>query len=243
MRKQSVFWATTLLTLALLLQACAPAVSPDVDGTSAPPDSQEVSSADSHIDSEPPAQTPDGVTLDATVSIFSEPSYDGSYVQIVGQDGTYTITEEATDAEGNRWGKLDSGLGWVDLTALSAPVAPVTACYAEESLLQNCDCMVYIIEDSEYTVQIAFRATETLRDVQLLSVQPFAESGEAQMLCAFDTLEAGTALVYGVVFYGDMTAYALSFTDAAGTSRCFEVTVSGRNGALVLRETALPDAA
>lgn len=184
------------------------------------------------------------IALDATVAIFDAPSYDGSYVQIVGEDGTYTLTGETEDAEGNHWGRLASGLGWVDLTALEETRhVPVTACYAEESLMHHCDCMEYRIDDSEYMVRVAFRAAETLRDVQFLAVQPFGVDAEAEMLCALDTVEAGMALVFGVAFYGDMTAYALSFTDASGAARYFELTVSGRNGALVLQEYERTDPA
>ena len=61
----------------------------------------------------PMNDVPYTTSLGAAVSIFDGPSYDYTYVQSVGQDGIYTIVEEAYDSEGNLWGKLKSGLGWV----------------------------------------------------------------------------------------------------------------------------------
>ena len=45
-------------------------------------------------------------------SIHEGPSYDDIFVATVGEKGVYTIVEEATDAEGNLWGRLKSGIGW-----------------------------------------------------------------------------------------------------------------------------------
>ena len=40
----------------------------------------------------------------------------------------------------------------------------------------------------------------------------------------------------GVVFYGDMTTYGISFVDEEGNERYYAVSLSGMNGALVLNE-------
>jgi hypothetical protein len=61
--------------------------------------------------------TPESYTMHllAAVQIFSEPSYDGKFVQAIGLDGVYTIVEESVDTDGSYWGKLKSGAGWINL--------------------------------------------------------------------------------------------------------------------------------
>ena len=49
-------------------------------------------------------------------SIYSGPGYSYSYVRGVEETNNYTIVDEAYDMEGRLWGKLKSGVGWVDLT-------------------------------------------------------------------------------------------------------------------------------
>ena len=43
-------------------------------------------------------------------------------------------------------------------------------------------------------------------------------------------------MVAAVSFYGDMTTYGISFTDASGAQRCFEISLSGVDGSVVLIE-------
>lgn len=53
------------------------------------------------------------VTMDGTCMVYEEPSVNSTYVGPVGARGVYTIMEDTTDAEGNLWGRLKSGMGWV----------------------------------------------------------------------------------------------------------------------------------
>ena len=48
-------------------------------------------------------------------SIYEGPGYDYCFVDTVRQRGTYTIVEEVRDSEGNLWGRLKSGKGWICL--------------------------------------------------------------------------------------------------------------------------------
>lgn len=229
-----------MLTLcALLLAACG---GESGGGQEAPQDGTQEEQSDASS-SQQDAAVDDGgalpctVTLDAAMAIYDEPGYDGCYRQIVGEDGVYTIVEEAEDGEGNRWGKLKSGAGWVDLTAaeLFFRATPVlTVCYAEEPLLAG-KVIEHIVDGSEYMERIALRSRQTLTDVRLYAVE-LREEGPAlgAELDALDTLEAGTALVLGVTFPGDMSMYAVACRDSGGAEHCFTVSVSGRNGALVL---------
>lgn len=55
------------------------------------------------------------VKLDGEEMIYLGHGVDYGYSKQVGEDGVYTIVEEAHDKYGNLWGKLKSGAGWVML--------------------------------------------------------------------------------------------------------------------------------
>ncbi|MCD8336085.1 MAG: hypothetical protein LUD18_02215 [Lachnospiraceae bacterium] len=175
------------------------------------------------------------------LSVFDGPGYDYSYSAVVWSSGTYTIVQEESDEEGNLWGKLKSGIGWVDLAEAvseSAAQMPVTAVYADEQMLEAYNCVEYLAADSQQMVKVAFRSNETLKDISF-SLLEISEDGSwkaAEECYTLSELAEGTAFVAGIEFYGDMTAYGISFTDADGTKWSFAVHISGRNGELLLDE-------
>ena len=176
----------------------------------------------------------------ADQSVYSGPGYDYVFSGTVRERGTYTIVEEATDPEGNLWGRLKSGIGWVDLTQLRSADyqnAPISANYADETLLLH-GAYHHYSDAQEYRIPIAFRAYGTLRDVTLFTVAYNAQGpfpGED-----FFTLPEMTEelpLVAELSFPGDMTMYGLRFTDEAGTVHTYTIYISLRNGALMLTES------
>ena len=96
----------------------------------------------------------------------------------------------------------------------------------------------FIAEDSEYISYILFTAEDKVTDVRVYAMD-FVEDGfvPAQELYAADTMKQGETLLGGVVFWGDMTTYGMSFTDSSGAVRSYEMTVSGKDGSLVFAET------
>lgn len=180
------------------------------------------------------------LTLGTSTPIYSGPGYDYNYVQVVGQDTIYTIVEEKEDQKGNLWGKLKSGIGWVDLTYVNSAgtiKSPITGSFADDALLSSGNYQEHIVDDSEYMVKIAFQAMENLRDVAFTSLQSDGDSYEVtETLYTLDTLASETFFVAGVVYYGDMTTYGISFTDSTNTTRYYAVYISARNGALTLDE-------
>ena len=62
--------------------------------------------------------------------IYEHPGFRYNCTDLVGEAGIYTIVEEATDWDGNLWGKLKSGIGWVCLT--EPAIVPVYVDYAQE---------------------------------------------------------------------------------------------------------------
>jgi len=178
------------------------------------------------------------VSLGGWVEIYEGPGYDYDYAGIVGEDGVFTIVDEHIDDEGNYWGKLKSGAGWVNLTWVRTMGDPViTASFADDKLLREGGYTLFYADESEYADMIAFRSGETLWNVHLTSL---LYDGEAYIvgeeLHYFDRMLEGVPFVAGLPFWGELTTYGLSFTDESGTERCFAVYLSGRNGSVILEE-------
>lgn len=176
----------------------------------------------------------------ADQSIYSGPGYDFAFAGTVELAGTYTIVAEEWDDEGNLWGRLKSGAGWIDLTELrrreEIPV-PISANYADDTLLHSGKFEHYLSPDSDHTVKIAFRAHEILTEVSFFSMTFVGENYEKDKeLRRMGSMKPDKPLVAEVEFPGDMSMYGISFTDEAGEERYFCVSISGRNGALILTE-------
>ena len=172
--------------------------------------------------------------------IFEGAGYDYSYSGTITAAGDYTIVEEATDYEDILWGKLQEG-GWIDLKQAQAAdenPAPLWVCYASAELLSGGKYQGFIAEDSPYLESIALYANENLTDVQfaLLGYDGNGNYETAQILYTSAELTPEMPLVSGIVFYGDMTAYGITFTDVKGQTHHYTLSVSGRNGSLVFYE-------
>lgn len=177
------------------------------------------------------------VTLGAFTKIFGGPSYDHTYVDIVGETGVYTIVYEVTDAEGNLWGELKSGIGWIDLSALKQPQMLVSAGLVRDSVLEA-DYDIYLSEDPQFAEVIYFQANEDINVVEILSLAP-GEDGYTDIQTLADSIpvmKAGEILQLSVMFAGDMTTYGLRVLDEDGEVRYFSVSISGRNGELIFEE-------
>ena len=170
-------------------------------------------------------------------SVYDGPGYDYVFVGAIPEPGIYTIVEEFRDADGNLWGKLKSGMGWVDLTEIQSPdyeSAPISANYADDGLLRHGNHH-FFSTGNEYTVPVAFHAYGRLRDVELF-VFEFGADGliPGAVLFILPELTDAKPLVAELDFPGDMTTYGIRFTDESGTAHVCSIYISGRNGALVL---------
>ena len=113
---------------------------------------------------------------------------------------------------------------------------PITAYFADvidQIDEDRCDC---IVDDSEYMVRIAFRANEQLNNVRFTTLQYNDIYKVEENHHQIHRMDEDTYFVAGVVFYGDMTTYGISFVDEEGNERDYAVSISGMNGALVMNE-------
>ena len=169
------------------------------------------------------------------ISILSEPIYDAQLVRTI-EPGTYTIVEETTDEEGNLWGKLKSGLGWIDLTQIKAyqeNTPPMIANHADPALLDSENYHHYIADTSPYAVKVAFYSTEKLTNIKLYSMTLVETLERDKELCSLVELTPDKPFVAELSFPGDMSMFEISFTDANGKTCIYRLGISGRNGTIM----------
>ena len=226
--------------LCLLLCACgAPVETTAPAETTLPPVTEPVIETTAPVETAPPETTEPAFreyTLrneDPETMIYAGPAFLSGAVAMVEEAGTYTIVEEAQDRDGNTWGKLKSGAGWICLT--EPPLAPIYADYAEESFNAY---HAYWSDETDYITAIGFTPAEKLTNVRFGLLDWFeTESWQmAEELYTMDEIDPDRAFLAQVVFWGDMTTYGISFTDADGETRHFAVTISGKDGSLICQE-------
>ncbi len=173
----------------------------------------------------------------ADQSVFEGPGYDFVFVGTVQQAGIYTIVEEAWDPEGNLWGKLKSGVGWVDLSQMQSAEyksALISVNYADDYMLLH-GAYHHCPSDEEYRIPIAFRAYGKLRDVTLFVVEYDAEGPyPGADFFSLPEMTVEMPLVAELAFPGDMSMYGIRFVDEDGITHVYHIYISLRNGALML---------
>lgn len=111
---------------------------------------------------------------------------------------------------------------------------PITASFYDESLLKGKTYTEHIIDDSEFTEKIIFTAPDAISDIVFSIVDYSGDTVTEEELYTLDSLNANTPLVMGVVFYGDMTTYTIAFRDSAGSAYHKAISISGKDGSLLL---------
>ena len=221
--------------LCLLLCACgAPVETSAPSETTLPPVTEPVIETTAPVETTEPAFREYTHRIeDPETMIYAGPAFLSGAVAMVEEAGTYTIVEEALDRDGNTWGKLKSGAGWICLT--EPALAPIYADYAEESFNAY---HAYWSDETDYITAIGFTPAEKLTNVRFGLLDWFeTESWQmAEELYTMDEIDPDHAFLAQVVFWGDMTTYGISFTDADGAERHFAVSISGKDGSLVCQE-------
>ena len=155
-----------LLALCMVLCACtgAPAGTTAPDETTVPTLPAETTAP---TETAPPETTAPAFREythrieDPETMIYAGPAFLSGAVALVEEAGVYTIVEEALDADGNTWGRLKSGAGWICLT--EPALAPIYADYAQESFNAY---HAYWSDETDYITAIGFTPGEKLTDVK-----------------------------------------------------------------------------
>ena len=233
-----------VLALGLLLCACggtpagttAPAETTTPVETTVPIETTVLAETTAPAESTAPAAGDGSYVIridDPDTEIYAGPSFVSGAVAMLNEVGAYTILEETADVDGNTWGRLKSGLGWVCLTV--PPLAPIYVDYADESFNPY---HAYWSEETDYITSIGFTAGETLTDVRFGLLDWFEREAYTmdRELYTIDTMTPDQNFLAQVCFYGDMTTYGISFTDADGARRHYAVSISGMDGRVLCRE-------
>ncbi len=165
--------------------------------------------------------------------IYDGPSYDNYSIGTVEIAGSYTIIETAYDSEGNLWGKLKSGAGWVDLSLIESEsnnMPLVTVARASEKLLNSQNYHYCQADSSHYAYEISISAHNALLDVSFFLIDATDDYIRQPNLFHVSMLDTSKPLVASVSFPGIATMYGLEFTDPSGTTRIYIINESGRNG-------------
>ena len=171
--------------------------------------------------------------------IYSGPGYDYFSTCTIENKGIYTIVEETEDFEGNLWGRLKSGIGWVDLTRIRSEEfenALMSANYADENLVLHGTYHHYST-NREFRTPIAFRAYGTLRNVALFEIG-LGDGGlfRGADLYILPEMTEEMPLVAELDFPGDMSTYGIRFEDEAGVTHTYHIYISLRNGDLMFEK-------
>ena len=221
--------------LCLLLCACgAPVETSAPAETTLPPVTEPVIETTAPVETTAPAAREYTLRIeDPETMLYAGPAFLSGAVAMVEEAGTYTIVEESLDRDGNTWGRLKSGAGWICLT--EPALAPIYADYAAESFNAY---HAYWSDETDYITAIGFTPAEKLTNVRFGLLDWFeTESWQmAEELYTMDEIDPDHAFLAQVVFWGDMTTYGISFTDADGAERHFAVSISGKDGSLVCQE-------
>lgn len=169
--------------------------------------------------------------------IYAGPGFDFPVADGLSENGAFTIVASAWDSAGNLWGRLKSGAGWVFLKGGSAMMfSPIYADFASEELIAKGPYEYVLVDESLNASEIAIYANETLTDVCFFQAVHDGDACIENPLYNLPVLTTEKPLVASVAFYGSSTAYGISFTDGFGVQRCFEFSISGMDGSLVVSE-------
>ena len=115
------------------------------------------------------------------------------------------------------------------------PLAPICADYAPESFNAY---HAYWSDETDYITSIGFTPAERLTNVKFGLLDWFETESYVmnEVLFTANEMDPDHCFLAQVVFWGDMTTYGISFTDADGAERNYAVSVSGKDGSLVCTE-------
>ncbi len=171
---------------------------------------------------------------DPSCPIYYGPGYEYGINTYIGEAGIYTVMEQEYDDDGNLWGRMKSGLGWVvvnDLPKEYLSSVQVTLEFADRSLLQSGDYQIVLRSDSAYANPVSIQAQQQLG---LCSLWEIVDGNDrlGRQLATWSGLRKGKRVMAWLDFPGDMSAYGLCVTDANGVEHWYCVYISGRNGML-----------
>ncbi len=187
------------------------------------------------------APSPTGLYLvrvpDGGWPIHSAPGYDSPCTGSIDSAGTFTIMEEAY-AEGGVWGRLKSGVGWINVSELQKQYLKtplLTVDHATNAFVSDGEYECIYADNTEYTFPFVFTAGKELRNVQLWETV-FEDMGNTPTHCVgtISVLKPERPLLVWGSFPTDFSAYYITFEDTDGRTYSTYVYMSGLDGSLTM---------
>ncbi len=122
----------------------------------------------------------------------------------------------------------------------TSSTSAVLARWAQDALPDYPNYDEFIADESDANVRVLLSSNSPLDQFKVLSITALdaIEAGtlryERQVLHTQDSLHPDRPLVLQMTFFGDLPAYAISYTDENGTAQTFALTLSGKDGTLLL---------
>ncbi len=154
------------------------------------------------------AELPYLKSLPAETCVFREPDGDSAFSQTIGADGTFTIVEEKRHTNGQIWGRLKSGVGWVNLSDLFCHGAKLPAVTVSKTgkIVKKAAHHRVGEGDGEYVVYLTFMAHQTVYNLTLTEERPDGN----RIIATMDTFSTEKPLVVGVLLT-DTNSFALTY--------------------------------
>ncbi len=111
-----------------------------------------------------------------------------------------------------------------------SPAAPISIEEISSPYLYGEPHYSYSVEEGEYTRYLLIRPYQAIQSLRLTSI-PVEVISYTNELYSLEKLDK--PLVLGLVFYGDLTTYGLSFTDAEGMEHHYSIYKSGEDGSIL----------
>ncbi|MBQ7974633.1 MAG: hypothetical protein IJ300_02980 [Clostridia bacterium] len=155
----------------------------------------------------------------------------GNYIDIRTEDVEKFISENRKEESATETSELLCGY------PKASYFTPITLESITKNDVNETDCHVFIKEESEYTQYLLLQPSEELSDISL-SLMEITDEGLSvgETIYTLDKLNADKPLVVGVVFYGDLTTYGLSFKGTFGNECNYIIYTSGKDGSVILQE-------
>lgn len=252
MEKKEVYAMKKLLCILLCVFLCGCAAAPEVTTAPTTAAATETTAAPVETTVTPTTEATVPPTTEATVpptteapvttavpyllkinnydqKIYAAPAYQGEAISTVKEAGTYTIVEEYTE-NGETWGKLKSGAGWVNVTEIRQTNDTLLISVSEGKVSAS----AVLGTRGDYDMQVAIRAYRELENVQIAPVDwSTGDCGHGEPRYTLSKLSPGEPTVVWLDFPGDMSTWLVIFT-LDGTEHIYSISCGGFDGTLHL---------
>lgn len=115
--------------------------------------------------------------------------------------------------------------------------SPIDISILYDNSIIHSDFHEYSVTVSDDNTQIVFLPNEVLTDISFVSLE-YDDSSLVldEKILTLPAISPEKPLLIGVVFYGDMTTYGISFRDLNGAMRYYSLSLSGFDNSLVVLE-------